>query len=354
MSRISLFVWAALHCIFLMTCPRFGLGTMADTRITVASDPTAVPALVDQGGDIKLAFNATIWLTNTLIIKTNTTIDATGYSVRLDGNGMLRHFMVTNGATLRLINLTLQHGRFAPPVSDAYPKADPGFGGSICNLGGSVELIGCNFIGNQAIGADALSNGLPRFGGDAFGGGLYSTNGQVLIINAQFINNSTVGGQGATYFATGFTGEGGHSSGGAIYLTNSSLTLLGATFHGNFAQGGQMSIGLHPLAGGGTADGGAIAAQAATIFMTNCVFIGNQALGATKIDTSIVEQGNSRGGAIFQDRGSMQIDQALFSSNLAQGVMEKAPERGLLPVTAMPRAARSSFRRAVWNCAIVR
>ena len=69
-------------------------------------------------------------------------------SVSLDGNTAVRHFVVTNGATLRLINLNLIHGRSAGAIGGTNQSGNPGWGGSIYNAGGTLELVGCSFTNN--------------------------------------------------------------------------------------------------------------------------------------------------------------------------------------------------------------
>jgi hypothetical protein len=50
-------------------------------------------------------------LTNSILIATNATLDASGHQITLDGRNAVRHFVVTNSVTLRLINLTLASGK---------------------------------------------------------------------------------------------------------------------------------------------------------------------------------------------------------------------------------------------------
>src|SRR4051794_14471747 len=53
---------------------------------TVTSpDFSAVQSAILGGGTVRLAFNGTVAFTNTLTILKDTTVDGTGYSVRLDG-----------------------------------------------------------------------------------------------------------------------------------------------------------------------------------------------------------------------------------------------------------------------------
>src|SRR5689334_636753 len=66
-----------------------------------------------EGGSFSLAFDGIFKLPETLVITTNTILDATGHTITLDADSRVRHFTVTNGAILRLVNLTLANGRAA-------------------------------------------------------------------------------------------------------------------------------------------------------------------------------------------------------------------------------------------------
>src|SRR4051794_30536165 len=80
-------------------------------NVLTKSDPAALTAAVQQGGSIKLAFDGIVSLTNSLMLTTDTILDATGRNVRLDGGGVVRHFTVASGISLTLTNLTLVYGR---------------------------------------------------------------------------------------------------------------------------------------------------------------------------------------------------------------------------------------------------
>ena len=277
-------------------------------------------------GVVTLSFDGIVEFTNTLAIAADTTLDATGHTVSFDGRTMVRHFAVAEGVTLRLINLTLINGRFAGSDGQPNQAGNPGWGGAIYNSGGTVELIDCKFINDQALGGNGGPPNLPCIwvspgpstGASAYGGAIYSINGQVSATNCLFANNRCTGGNGVRD-NDGYTGGGGDSFGGAIYSTNGGLALVRVTFSNNLAKAGEMS-GVRPLFGGGRAYGGAVADAVATTALTNCVFVSNHAVGATKVAFGGDNQsGNANGGALFHGSGTTIIEGSLFDQNTATG-----------------------------------
>src|SRR4051794_27644428 len=86
-----------------------GLGLVASEMIT--NSAIALASLQSgNGGTLMMDFDGVITVSQTLVINTNTTVDATGHSVTLDGANIARHFAVTNGVTLRLVHLKLING----------------------------------------------------------------------------------------------------------------------------------------------------------------------------------------------------------------------------------------------------
>jgi hypothetical protein len=272
---------------------------------------------------IRLAFDGAVNLVDAFLIATNTTLDASGHTVSFDGRGITRHFVMTNGATLRLINLTLMNGIFVGANGQTNKPGNPGWGGAIYNSGGRLELIDCKFMSNLVVGgiggppADFGGIGDAMAGGPAYGGAVYSVDGQVSATNCLFANNSSIGGRGFEN-QPGDAGGGGESFGGAICSTNGGLTLTGVTFTNNVAKGGEVSDGV-PNGSGGGAYGGALAEMSIFGSINNCVFTGNQASSATKVAFDSRNTGDAKGGGLFHGSGVMNIVATLFSANTAQG-----------------------------------
>ena len=283
------------------------------------ADVLALQSALQQGGVVRLAFDGLMTLSNSFTITTNTTLDATGYAVTLDGGDRVRHFAVTNGITLRLINLALVNGRFVGPDTQINRPGNPGLGGSIYNSGGILELIDCRFSSNQVVGGRGGGTALqnvdePTAGGPGEGAAIYSINGGVTATNCVFASNSCVGGEGAPD-AAGGTGRGGDAFGGAIYGSLSQVTLTGVTLSNNFCKGGP-AAGFRWRFGGGAAYGGALADGNGNTTVSNCVFSANHALGGSRY---VFEAVSGNGGAIFHESGFLLIDRTLLSSNQANG-----------------------------------
>jgi hypothetical protein len=87
---------------------------------------------------------------------------------------------------------------------------------------------------------------------------------------------------------------------------------------GNTTSGGEIFI--HPYFGGGTGRGGAIYESSVSASFTNCLFVGNRALGGGKFDFySTNETGAAHGGALCHDVGNVSIYGTLFRENAAVG-----------------------------------
>jgi hypothetical protein len=291
------------------------------------SDPAALNTAIAGGGLITLAFNGTVALKQPLTVSKDTTVDATGFSVILDGGNSTRHFVVTNGVTLRLVNLTLASGHFAGRDGNANEGGGLAQGGSILNAGGTLDLTSCTFAsnsvhgGNAGVGVNSVP-GLNVDGGAAYGGAIYSQSGTVAASGCTFFNSMCVGGNGNIIAYNGTFGAGGDALGGAIYTTNAIVSLAGVVFTNNLAQGGDITRGTSVGGGGGSGIGGALAAELESSALSNsvrqCVFAANRALGATK-STSELNRTDAYGGALFVGSGSMQIEGTTFTKNLALG-----------------------------------
>lgn len=123
------------------------LGCLGAVMVT-SPDLAELRSAIEAGGIVRLAFDGTVTLPEAVTITKDTTVDATGHTVILDGGNTVRHFVVTNGATLRLLNLTLANGRFAAANGEINQGGGYGQGGSIFNLGGNLEVVGCTFTNN--------------------------------------------------------------------------------------------------------------------------------------------------------------------------------------------------------------
>jgi hypothetical protein len=282
----------------------------------------SLQAAIESGAPVTFGFDGTILLTNSITIERDTVIDATGRSIRLDGDGKIRHFVVGKGATLRLINLTLENGRHLVGDGSTNNVGLPGFGGSIHNSEGQLDLRLCRFINNHAVGANGYTGDDPApfvppqtHGGPAFGGAIYSINGQVKAEHCWFAGNGARGGAGGT--GAGIAAiyyDAGDAYGGALFATNSMLDLQYVTFTNNAAlAGGKMASGF----------GGALACFGGTASIRDSALAGNKAEGGGNRGVAGMYysgvRGAGNGGAIYHTLGSMMISRVLFQSNNAAG-----------------------------------
>ena len=293
--------------------------------VVTNADEASLEAALGAGVPVTFGVNGVILFTNPIPIATNTTIDGTARRVILDGNNLTRHFIVTNGARLHLINLTLRNGRALglDGTEGVFPQ--PVGGGSILSSGGELDLIGCTFMSNQVVGGMggpdsfvAQRDDVCR-GGPSYGGAVYSENGLVAMANCVLAGNQALGGNGHITGA-GYVGGGGDALGGAVYCTNGTCQLSGVVFSNNVAKGGNISEG-RPEQGGGNAYGGALADEREDLSISGCEFVGNQTFGLWRsawYDRK-AETGMARGGALYHGSGSGAISKTLFALNTATG-----------------------------------
>lgn len=213
------------------------------------------------------------------------TINGNGATLtRAAGAAPFRFFFLANStATLTITNLTI-NGGVAPGQA----------GGAILNFDGNINLINVNLNNNLATtlggavyhqgGTLSLSavtannnsvNGNSSTSGGAFG--IFS--GTVTIGNSNFSNNSASPGTGSVI-------------GGAVYMREGSLTVYKSFFAGNNAT-----------------SGGAIGIDSATVVVSGSTFNTNNGTGTV----------TSGGGAIFNLKGTLNVDQSTFTANTAAG-----------------------------------
>lgn len=126
-------------CLVQLAIGLLGAAAPAGGAVVTDADSEAVSSAISEGGVVRLEFSGTVRLTNTLTVAKDTTLDASGQIVILDGGNAVRHFVVTNGAALRLVNLTLVNGRAMGRDRQANEPGGVGQGGSILNGGDADE-----------------------------------------------------------------------------------------------------------------------------------------------------------------------------------------------------------------------
>ncbi|MFO0843655.1 MAG: right-handed parallel beta-helix repeat-containing protein [Gemmataceae bacterium] len=248
---------------------------------------------------------------------------------------------VYSSTSLSVINSTFRHNR-ATGLLDFEGLAASG---AINALASTVNLDGCEFVNNEAVGAEGfgdaqayggavsvLGDGSPGaslsvthclFSGNkaqsgvgaivAHSGAMEISNiGEeplhVTISHCQFLGNQAIGGDMAV---SGFQGV---AWGGGLTVSFGTIVDIShSTFAGNIAKGGAAGF---PGYSGGLAEGGAIINQGANLTLSHCLIFGNQALGGAGGVGS--GGGWGLGGGIF-DSGTTTLIQTMISCNQAIG-----------------------------------
>jgi hypothetical protein len=276
---------------------------------------------------------------------------------------------ISNGpsSVLTVVNSTFLDNRAAGQVGAAFVE-----GGAIWNtdnasvnkvegVGATAVVIGCIFIGNEAVGADGGSASGNNALSICNGGAIHNDGHSVLTVeNSTFLDNAAIAGSGGSGKGTSIFAIA-VATGGAIANDEGlRLTVDGCTFSYNDAVGGSnatsdsgnlgqglggavSSAGVaaitnssfdHNLAQGGSGDtggsgvvlngrggGGAIASFSFPVSLTvsNCSFTDNQAVGGAGNKGGLVA-GTGTGGGIDNERGSSAtITNCTFTGNEAIG-----------------------------------
>jgi CSLREA domain-containing protein len=213
--------------------------------------------------------------------------------ITIDGNGSDRILNVSASGTLSLGLVTLMNGKVS------------GGGGAILSAGGTINIAGSSFIGNQADN----------------NGGVIDSTGSINIVGSNFSGNKATGNGGAI-----------NISGGDV-----SLTLAGSNFAGNIATG----------------SGGAISVSA-DADISDVIFSGNIATGdATKGGGAIFNSAASGGSKLTLIRSSFNGNLspqgsggALFNGTQATAVVSDSSFNGNIAGTPI---ANNRFGGAIYN-----
>ena len=197
-------------------------------------DQTHLQTALSGGGLVTFTCGGDIALTSTLIISINTTLDATGQTVTLDGQHSIQVLSINSGVALTVNNLTIASGS--------------------SSQGGAVSNNGTLIVNKTTFTGNTVSN---------LGGAIWS-NGTLIVNSATFFENTSGSGAGAIWVNNGgfgsvtnstFSGNSASADGGAIYNAGA-LTINNSTFSGN---------NTTAPSGGGAIDG------AAGVTLTNTV-----------------------------------------------------------------------------------
>jgi hypothetical protein len=303
------------------TAGRFLVGWLGSVLcVTLHAAQTVSPcteasldAALSAGGRITFACDGVLLLRSTKVITVDTLLDAGDRQVTLSGGQSNRLFIIEPGVTLTLQGLTLTggHHQGAPGRTrqgDHGGAGQPGLGGAILNLAGTLVAINTRFTTNLATGGNGGNGSAGAFfgahgrnagsGGAALGGAIWNDGGSLFLTNCTFIANRATGGLGGT---------GGNGASG--------------TLNGDGGNGGN----------GGSAFGGAIANRNQGLLVSvNCSFSDNGAIGqpggeagfaggGMSFDGLDGQAGSAHGGAIHGSTGQTTLLNSTLNLNRVQG-----------------------------------
>ncbi len=290
--------------------------------VSVATD-AALRSAMTIGGNVRLCFSGTVTLTNTIFVSKNTTIDASGISVIINGNNAVRLFDISSNVTFALTNLVLTSGKAVATnlggivAGGAAILSRSGnvtliscevsnhtstnvYGGAIACVGGSFFAKDCRFISNTIRGTVAIPANQVQ------GGALFGQNTLVQISDSLMglnliVSDSTPGTPGGESTA--------QLGGGAMAVALGTTVLHHVIFTNNTVAGGYTRNGFIPGVGGGAIY------NRGTLAVMDCTFDGNQVQGSGGFTTGA---GDARGGAL-DTSGNAFINGSVFRSNVVRG-----------------------------------
>jgi hypothetical protein len=288
--------------------------------VTTASEAELRTAMA-LGGVVRLCFNGTITLANTITISNDVTLDAHDRIVVISGNNTVRLFSVSPGVTVAATNLILANGRNVGQAGanssvENGQSGFPGEGGAILNDGGTVVLVSCLLTNNSVTGGMAGAGFHNGIGGEGRGGAILNRGGSLSLYSVNMFSNSASGGLGVPGTSGTQTDTGGNALGGALYSTNGSLLIANCNLSENICTapgGGDF---------GAAALGGAVFQASGSVTISNSVLAANLASGADSPFGPTVgfpSPSSAYGGAIAAVSGTVIIERSQLSANTARG-----------------------------------
>jgi hypothetical protein len=253
----------------------------------------------------------------------------------ISGNKTSRIFDIEGPMSVTIAGLTLSDGR-----ADGSAVNNPGAGGAIYHLGGTLTLSRVVVSDSEAVGDFAESDpNFPGHDGCGAGGGVFNQDGTLTIAHSSFIDDDALGANGGV---GGLNTDCGEAEGGSV--NNSSvyasayLTISDSVFIGNQAIAGSGGAGsVSPPGFYGIVDcgsGGAIInyydsfvpgkpVVTGVAAITNCKFIRNEAVGGSDAvggNASRVIVGIGAGGGVWTAQHcSTVVNNCSFIGNEAIG-----------------------------------
>lgn len=298
-------------------------------------DETNLRQALLGGGTVLLANDGVIPLTKTIYIANDTTIDADGHNVVLDGQNQVQIFYVASNATLTIKGLTVRNGAdgafYSVFSSFEHTNDLVASGGAVCSFGGLIA-VDSRFESNSVTITCFSEYGFSAGLGLAKGGAISSQGGLLALTNCVFFGNSASGNDPAYGGAVSI--EGGLATfdhvrflsnsvsgtcGGAIYASQSAITANSVDLEYNELTG--------PCGGGVYLDSG-------SMVFSKSYFGNNRVIGAPSQSQLLSAPGGYANGGAIYSKGALSIVNSTISMNQAIAGYERTGEGGGVYVAA--------------------
>ncbi|MBL9171519.1 MAG: hypothetical protein JNN07_27550 [Verrucomicrobiales bacterium] len=239
-------------------------------------------------------------------------------------------------------------------------------GGAVCQFGGRAEILDSEFLSNGAVGTKPSGVGhgaglstvrgethvvRGRFFGNfisgvlnyyavhpfystagsaGFGGGIFSQDASLLVSNSLVASNIIKGVSGSV--SSEYISSASLVGGGGISVIGGAATLEGSTITGNSVQTGNDAYSvISPLLyRGGSALGGGLHAQSATLWIRSCTIVQNRAFGGmgSYVD-GLPHTYDSLGfgaGGVVNDTSTVRLLETLVADNLGGPSTNSSPD----------------------------
>jgi len=175
-------------------------------------------------------------------------------------------------------------------------------GGALAMFGGAVDVLDCDFFGNDCFGGNAVTNPVGiRSATSARGGAVAALVGVLSVSRSTFRDNGAYGGNGLD--GSPIPGNPASAHGGAIYV-GTTARITNSTFVGNRARAGS-----GPGISSGSSYGGAVAAVEGNIILASTTIVSNM--------VSDINGSDSFGAGLYRSAGTVSILNSLLAGNFA-------------------------------------
>jgi hypothetical protein len=272
---------------------------------------------MNGGGTVTFAADGSVYLTQTNVVMADTTIDAAGHNVVLDGQNQTRILDVNSNINLTIKGIVLRNakvqGQTYTGSDDSVTKAL----GAAIRCSGNLYLFNCVLESNTVAGGSFHPVAPTGSSGSlAAGPAVYCDAGSLTASNCTFRYNS------------GSTTNQGMAAGGAVFVANTTAAFDRVRFISNSI------VSSYPTPGGqfantgpGTALGGSVYSSSSTVALRNCEMLFNSVTGCAPLDTTSGTALPGQGGAIFVDSGTVSVTNSFIGNNIATG--GPGPNRGI-------------------------